>query len=248
MKIIFDVGCNIGQNFDYFAKKSDLIIGIEANTDLFLELNCKYKSLIENNKLILINSLISNDEKLNNFYKNKKNSVLSTIVPPKNFDNWEVVELKSEKLSSIIKTYLKIYNLDNIEYIKIDVERYDFNILCDIFKNNIFPKFLSVECHDFRVPLYIHYLKIYQSFKFLSFGTVKTLKDLSCLSKEGNQFSYSFTRHSSGPYGDDIPGGYYNRDSIIPYFIQNDLGWKDIHCSLEVKNYNEDITFDFLKN
>jgi hypothetical protein len=66
---------------------------LEANTDLFLEMNCKYKSLIENNKLILINSLISNDEKLNKFYKNKKNSVLSTIIPPKNFDNWEVVEL-----------------------------------------------------------------------------------------------------------------------------------------------------------
>jgi hypothetical protein len=72
MKIIFDVGCNIGKNFDYFAKKSDLIIGIEANTDLFLEMNCKYKSLIKENKLILINSLISNDEKLNKFYKNKK--------------------------------------------------------------------------------------------------------------------------------------------------------------------------------
>ena len=77
---------------------------------LFLEMNCKFKSLIEDNKLILINSLISNDEKPNNFYKNKKNSVLSTIVPPKNLDNWEIVELKSEKLSSIIKTYLKIYN------------------------------------------------------------------------------------------------------------------------------------------
>ena len=47
MKIIFDVGCIQGQNFDYFSKKSDLIIGIEANTDLFLEMNCKFKSLIE---------------------------------------------------------------------------------------------------------------------------------------------------------------------------------------------------------
>jgi FkbM family methyltransferase len=242
MKIIFDVGCNIGQNFDYYAKKSDLIIGIEADADLFSEMNCKYKSLIKDNKLILINSLISNDEKLTNFYKNKKNPGFSTVVPPGNLEHWEVVELKGVKLSSIIKTYLKIYNIYNIEYIKIDVERYDFNILRDIFENDIFPKFLSAECHDFRVPLYMYYLKKYHSFKFLRGGTVRNLKDIPCRSSEGNQFSYSFTSYSAaGPYGDDIPGGYYTRDSIIPFFINNGLGWRDIHCCLEIKDYEKDI-------
>ena len=31
MKIIFDIGCNEGQNLKYFLKKADVVVGIEAN-------------------------------------------------------------------------------------------------------------------------------------------------------------------------------------------------------------------------
>ena len=55
MKIIFDIGCHKGQNFDYFFEKSDVVVGFEANTKLFENLKEKYSNYIENKKLFLEN-------------------------------------------------------------------------------------------------------------------------------------------------------------------------------------------------
>tara|TARA_B100000902_G_C26631215_1_gene584569 strand:- start:167 stop:460 length:294 start_codon:yes stop_codon:yes gene_type:complete len=53
----------------------------------------------------------------------------------------------------------------------------------------------------------------------------------------------NFDKHSSGPYDEDIPGGYYKKNSILPYFLNNGIGWYDLHCSLEEKKYLADIKY-----
>ena len=35
----------------------------------------------------------------------------------------------------------------------------------------------------------------------------------------------------------DAPGGFYDKDSILPYFLNNGLGWIDIHCNLNEQIY-----------
>ena len=39
MKLIFDIGCNEGQNLDYFLKKGDVVVGIEADPQLVKKIN-----------------------------------------------------------------------------------------------------------------------------------------------------------------------------------------------------------------
>ena len=42
MKIIFDIGANKGQNLNYFLQKADLVIAIEADTNLVNQIKSKF--------------------------------------------------------------------------------------------------------------------------------------------------------------------------------------------------------------
>jgi len=59
MKLIFDIGCNEGQNLDYFLKKGDVVVGIEADPQLVKKINNNFKKYILEKKLFLENFAIS---------------------------------------------------------------------------------------------------------------------------------------------------------------------------------------------
>ena len=92
MKIIFDLGFNNGQNFDYFLMKSDVVIGFDANKNVYNKVSEKYKFHIKNRSLILENLSLVEDEKQKSldFYISKKNDVLSTLYPENKNDFYKV--------------------------------------------------------------------------------------------------------------------------------------------------------------
>ena len=80
-KLIFDIGCNQGQNFEYFLKKSDYIIGIEANPKLCKEIRGNFSNEIKKEQLIIVNKIITNSNKTNqNFYISKKKMYCRNLV------------------------------------------------------------------------------------------------------------------------------------------------------------------------
>ena len=199
---------------------------------------------IKNRSLILENLSLVEDEKQKSldFYISKKNDVLSTLYP-ENKNDFYKVNVKCEKASSLIKKYLKKYNTNDIEYIKIDIEGSDKYVLKDLFENKIFPKNLSVECKDSEV-INLILSSPYKSFKFVKGRDVKNLKNINIKTKDSQLKNLNFDIHSSGPYGEDILGDFFSKDSILPYFLNNGLGWKDIHCCLEETNYNQSIKYN----
>ena len=243
MKIIFDIGCHKGQNFDYFFEKSDVVVGFEANTKLFENLKEKYSNYIENKKLFLENVALVEEKKEEyiDFYISKNKDVLSTLYPKRNSE-YIKQSGKCEKISSLIRKYLELFKTNNIEYIKIDVEGSDKYILKDLLKSKIYPKNLSIECHDSEI-LEIILSSPYKSFKFIEGVDVSKFKNINIIDKYSNLKKISFEIHSSGPYGKDIPGDYYEKNSILPYFFNNGLGWKDIHCSIEEEKYLPQIKY-----
>ena len=112
----------------------------------------------------------------------------------------------------------------------------------DLLKNNILGKNLSVECHEPEV-LELLLNSPYKSFKFVEGGDMIVKDDIEITTKNNNKKIINFDVHSSGPYADDIPGDYYSKTSILPYFLNRGLGWKDIHCSLEGKKYYPKIKY-----
>jgi FkbM family methyltransferase len=243
-KIIFDFGSNNGQNLSYFLKKAEIVVCVEANTILTERIKKKFYRHINNNSLFIENVCLSEIDGVKDFYISKQNDVLSTLIPPLNKENYQRITITSMTPSNIIKKYRTKLLVNEIEYIKIDVEGYDHIILDDLFKNNIYPKYISAEVHDSMV-INLILNSPYKSFKFLDGNEIgNNIKKIEFLNHKQESVKIDFTHHSSGPYGDDIPGKYYTRDSIINYFLNNGLGWKDICCSLEVKEYDEKILYN----
>ena len=200
-----------------------------------------FKEFIDNKKLIIENIALTEDkntEKID-FFISKTNDVLSTLYPHDK-DKFYKQEVKCKKASFLIKKYLQEYNISEIEYIKIDIEGADKLILRDLLQNNILAKNLSVECQD---PEVIELLlkSTYKSFKFFKGKDMTFKKNIEITSKNNDKKIINFDKDSSGPFGDDIPGNYYDKNSILPYFLNNGLGWIDTHCSYEKKNNLETI-------
>ena len=242
MKIIFDIGANKGQNLNYFLQKADLVIAIEADTNLVNHIKSMFDSFVQSKKLIIENIAVVNQENAEfiDFYISKINHTYSTLCP-ENLNNYYKQKIKCEKVSTLINKYLQIYNMPEIEYIKIDVERYDKFILQDLLQNNIIPNNLSVECFDSDV-IELILNSPYNSFKFIEGG--KKIKDIEIYNINNKKKIINFDYNSSGPYGDDILGNYYDKKSILPYFLINGLGWKDIHCSIKKHKNLSKIVYD----
>ena len=244
MKIIFDIGANKGQNFNYFFDKADIVIAFEANKNLVKKIESNFKQFIDNKKLVIENVALTNDRKTKeiSFYISKENDVESTLYPDDE-NKFYKQDVRCETASLMIKKYLKKYNISEIEYIKLDIEGSDHIVLEDLLKNNILAKNLSVECHE---PEVIELLlnSPYKSFKFIEGGDFASKKNIEIWTKNKIKKIYNFNIHSSGPYGDDIPGDYFRKNSILPYFLNKGLGWRDIHCSLEIKdNLQNNISY-----
>jgi len=243
MKIIFDIGANQGQNLNYFLEKADVVVAFEASSDLVLNIKKKFKEFIDNGKLVIENIALIDDDNIKkiNFFVSKGKGITNTLFPV-NPNEFKKQEVKCGKASLLIKKYLEKYKISEIEYIKIDIEGADHLVLNDLLINNILAKNLSVECHKPEVIELL--LKTqYKSFKFVHGGNLIFKKNVEITTKDKNKKIINFDKHSSGPYGDDIPGDYYDKNSILPYFLNNGFGWKDVHCSLEKKNNLKNIKY-----
>jgi FkbM family methyltransferase len=243
MKIIFDIGANKGQNLNYFLDKADIVVAFEANSNLVEKIKLDFKQFIDNKKLIVENVALIDDENIKkiDFYISKVNDVLGTLYPD-DISKFYKQEVRCEKASSLIKKLLKNYNISEIEYIKIDIEGADKLVLDDLLKNNILGKNLSIECHEPEV-LELLLNSPYKSFKFVEGGDLTFKQNIEVTTKNNNKKINNFDIHSSGPYGEDIPGDYYSKSSILPYFLNKGLGWRDVHCLLEKKKHLPKIRY-----
>lgn len=230
MKIIFDIGCNEGQNIEYFLNKADYVVGVEANPFLINNIRKKFKKDLRKKKLFLENIALSEKNTNSIFYINKKKNYLSQLEKPKNILDYKKIDIKTKVASQIIKKYLKKLKLKNIEFIKIDIETSSEKVFEDLLRNNILPKFLSIEAQSPKI-LELILKSPYKSFKFLNGKDIGTkLKKLNIIDKNKKKIKFDFKIHSAGPYGTDIPGRYYDKSSLVNYFINNGFGWKDVNC------------------
>lgn len=219
-KIVYDFGSHNGSNIPYYLLKFDKIIAVEANPILIEEIKAKFKKEIDSGKLFLINCVVSSNTGNVNFYINKNNSVLSQFPIPLDIENFEVIEIQSKTPSSIVNEF------GFPEYIKIDVEHTDAEIINDLFKNNIYPNYISAEIHDILVFSLITASQKYKKYKLLD---GKTINDIYSNRTINNEI-YTFPFHSAGPMFDDIDGQSMNENELFYELAKHGLGWKDIHA------------------
>ena len=173
----------------------------------------------------LLSDLLENFDK--NFYIHKNADVLSQFPKPKAelINHFIKTKLPSKNIIQIIKKYGNPY------YIKIDVENYDYEILSEIFNNNIFPKYFSVECYNKKIYDEIINNKNYNSYKLVCGSDVDKKYYNKVLSSENEIIRHSFPAHSAGPFGNDIDGKWLAKENFNILYSLRNTTWIDIHCS-----------------
>lgn len=228
-RIIYDFGSNNGDDIPYYLLKSDLVVAVEANPILCELILKKFKSEIEQGKLIVESCVITaennNLDKVS-FYIHKEKHWMSQFPKPsiERIDSFEEVLISSRSVINIIKEYGEPY------YIKIDIENYDSQVLKALFEHNYFPPFISAESHSIMVYSLLVAMG-YNAFKLVEGNNVSKVYS-DCTIKSGNEeIPYSFPHHSAGPFGNDINGNWMSANNFFRFLAFEGLGWKDIHAT-----------------
>ena len=163
---IFDVGSHRGESIDYFIKLKDLkkIQSFEPQKDIFLVLKKKYKN---NNKVILNQIALSQNENYKDFYindlsstssfsrLNKKSLWLKIKNKILNKKNPIINKIKIRSLT--IDKFIKQKKIKKIDLLKIDTEGHELEVLKGALKTikEQKVKFILIE---------LHFSKMYQNY------------------------------------------------------------------------------------
>lgn len=229
-RIIYDFGSNNGDDLPYYLKKADVVVAVEANPVLCEMIERRFADEIRASRLFVENCVLVEDGVSGDvdFYLCRSYHILSQFPEPEPTAraDFEKVLLPSRTAREIIEQYGEPY------YIKVDIEHYDDVILRSLFRNSIFPSFISAESHSAEVFASLLALGRYKAFKLVDGSSVeKSYRDAQIETLGGREI-YSFPNHSAGPFGDDIAGSWMTPDAFFEYLGATGLGWKDIHASL----------------
>ena len=231
MKLVFDVGSNNGDDISYYLHKADIVVAVEANPYLCRIISKKFQSEIEERRLFIENKAISDsNQKVTNFYISKKNHVMSSIFPPReNLDDWDQIKVGTISCNCLIEKYGKP------DYIKVDIEGADNLFLLQLHESKHKPKYISAESHQLDIFVTLSEKLGYKSFKLVEGRRVgATYRKKKIFSRYLNRnIIYNFPFHSAGPFGNDINGNWYDRDSFLLVLATKKLGWIDIHATTE---------------
>ncbi len=243
-KTIYDFGANVGQNIEYYLKKCSKLIIVEANIKNIEEIKSKFYKEIENKKILIENCVLVNDESLKevDFYINKKRDVMSTVIKPKvsEIQEYKVVKLSSFTPAEIINKHGEPY------YIKIDLENYDIEILKNLKKNNIYPEFLSFECHDLDSFEYIKKQFNYNSYNIVFGDRIGYEYKWHKIETTNGDEYFKFSTHSAGPFGKDLKYRWLSINNISKIISNSGAGWIDIHCSNGLKKNNNEYLYTLI--
>jgi FkbM family methyltransferase len=229
MRVIYDVGSNNGDDIPYYLHKADLVVAIEANPALAEGIRRRFPNAINAGNLVVENIVITVADGDQNvpFYLHKSRHFLSQFGRPADniLEQFDEIYLPSKSLMKILSTY------GSPLYIKIDVEGYDQKLLEELFRNRVFPAYLSAESHSIEVFAQFVANGGYTAFKLVDGASIPVVYNAHPVSGVKGVVEHSFPFHSAGPFGNDIIGPWERPETFFYTLAQAGLGWKDIHVS-----------------
>lgn len=228
-KVIYDIGMHNGDDTEYYLKKGFRVVAVEANPLLCEAARKRFAEHIESGRLQIHNVAIASEAGSIKFYVNDEKSVLSSLIPPSNMAGWREVECKASPLTSILGAP------DQTEFVKLDIEGADLLALEDLYRKGVFPPDISCEAH--RVEIVCKLISMgYQKFKLVRCSVIgKNDKARKITTSDGAVLMHKFAKHSSGPFGSDLPGHWMNASQILYAWLGRHVlyggGWYDVHAT-----------------
>jgi FkbM family methyltransferase len=243
MKIIYDVGANIGEDIDYYLMKADKVVAIDANPYAIDSLKKNFRQQLASGRLTLVHCAIDARPGELIFQVNHKQSALSrkhVIVSEvaqfgdlTSADAWEQVTVPSTRLSDIVRDHGEPH------YIKIDIEGSEEIAMHDLYSSRIRPPYISNELgYTFHACQCYMYLMGYRNFQIVNMNTLHNqFAQHPITLLNGEQVRHDFARGTSGPFGEDLPNWWVDFERLGFFVASRNLifgndpwNWYDVHA------------------
>lgn len=223
--VVYDVGMNNGDDAAYYLRKGYDVVGIDAHAGLCEQCNVRFAREIAQGRMRVIHIGVGATEGTLDFYQNELEDPISTFLPgywtDRSFNRPIPVAVRT--LSSIIREHGEPH------FVKIDVEFLDHVVLLDLLRADILPKYISTEAQ--LIDSYCALVAMgYEQFKLVEGKTIPaTFRDSDLRALDGSVFRQEFSANSSGPFGEDLPGEWLDKDQALRRLLEIGLGWVDLH-------------------
>jgi FkbM family methyltransferase len=183
------------------------VVGIDANPACCGACEIRFAEEIAGQRMRILNTGVGNRTENLDFHVNKRESQISSFSPRVlGEDEWQVFKVPVRPLTLIIQEY------GAPAYVKIDVEHFDHLVLQDLVASGIRPPFISAEAQSIDVFCALVFMG-YERFKLVEGATVGELYcDHTIARLNQTSTRYSFPPLSSGPFGEDIPGNWIDKN------------------------------------
>ncbi len=205
--MIFDVGCHIGEDSEFYLKKGFHVVAVEANPVLCAGLKQRFASEIASGHFTLIEKAIAEQDGEVEFFVNPNASIWGTIRP----DAAERHALAHTGLGKIVVPSIMFPSL--IEqfgtpyYMKVDIEGADLLCLEGLLPFKDRPRFVSVEI-DHQSLLHTE-MRLFRRMGYSRFQIIDQTRVPAQRSplpaKEGTYTDYTLGLGMSGLFGEELP-------------------------------------------
>jgi len=218
--LIYDLGMHQGEDTRFYLAKGFRVVAFEADPDLVAQCEERFAAELSTGQLIIEAGAIVADKSVDTvtFYKNPNVTVWGTIDPDWKDRNsrmgWESEEITvpAVNFGACIEKYGVPY------YVKIDIEGADMLSLKTLGDFAERPDYVSIESSKISADDVAEELDVLQNLGYTSFKAVQqgTIPGRPAMrpAREGSDIDYIMERDSSGPFGDETPGGWRTRAQI----------------------------------
>jgi hypothetical protein len=160
------------------------------------------------------------------FYLHRADHQLSQFPPPDEPGDFERVRLPAVPLRDLIARHGAPW------YFKTDVEYFDAILLKNLFSLGFRPPLVSAEHHGIEVFATLVADGGYNAFRLVNQENIaRKFRRHPVMTRAGDVVRLDFQRHSTGPFGDDLPGSWMDGENFFRLLACEDLSWADIHAT-----------------
>ncbi len=237
---VIDVGMHTGSDSEYYALRGFKVIAFEANPLLATAARTKFSAA--GLPVHVINSAVSGQSRgTARFYINHHSDQFSSLDSSigSRFGSATAITVDTCHLGEQLQHVSSL-----IHMIKIDIEGEDYNALEQLRQSGISPPYISVENGGRRFVEKLSSMG-YTRFKFAN-QKFNSKHWIPRNSPHGDYIKHFFPAHSSGPFGEDLPGRWLTADEanavgdalaaarrLAPnHLFAEAIGWFDMHAAL----------------
>jgi FkbM family methyltransferase len=207
--LIFDIGVSEGNDSAYYLSKGFRVVGVEADSVIFVGLAERFAEETNNGSLTLIKRAASDvsGNEITFLHNSVQQGISGTSKHPHVKDGYTEFTVQTLSWDDLVKAHGVPY------YCKVDIEGQEKLFLKNIIGFETLPTFFSVECHDLT-PVTLLYAIGYRKFKLVDQvpegGFINPNPPL-----EGKYVEAPNWHHASGPFGKELPGEWLDFEQFV---------------------------------